>query len=122
MSTSSNKKEKPLLKPAFMNINRKFADKFEEIKHLIWKYNFGVIGLCETNLSKDETIPPINGYSSYASDKYRLLVYFKDDLNLTVDTSFQTKTPLITLQGRDTTITDNRFIQSVQRACGRKMG
>ena len=105
MSTSSNKKEKPLLKPAFMNINRKFADKFEEIKHLIWKYNFGVIGLCETNLSKDETIPPINGYSSYASDKYRLLVYFKDDLNLTVDTSFQTKTPSITLQGRDTTIT-----------------
>ena len=105
MSNNPKKKPKPLLRPAFLNINRKFADKFEEIKHIIWKYNLGIIGLCETNLTKDQSIPPIAGYSSYSSDKYRLIVYYKDDLNLIVDTSFQTRTPSITLQGRDTTIT-----------------
>ena len=90
-----------MVKVAFANIGRGLHAKLADLRHLVWSSQIDIIGLAEPALGPDAQIPQLQGYASYTNNKYRLIVYAKETLNLTFQ-PMETQTPSVLLKGIDT--------------------
>ena len=71
------------MKIAFYNIGRGLVKKLEALEVFVKEEGIDIIGLCETDLGRDDPVPVWQGYVSFCErdvDKVRIIVYVREGL------------------------------------------
>ena len=91
----------------YWNCEKRFGvskTKQEIVKMEIMRENRSVVAIAEPTIDQNGIIPPMPGFKVAYNDKWRLIVYHKDKLQLKERKYDDVKVPMVVLEGRDTTL------------------